>query len=152
MLCRDLKKRREEIENFLLGVRLLAAEIRYAAPPLDVCFDRAGQRMQGEMKNVFLDTAQFLRDRDGGGEIAFKTALGSHREALALTERDLLWIGRFGIQLGVTDLENELKNLEYILGQGQDILKEAEGNEKKWCKVMAVGGWLFGVAAALAVI
>lgn len=152
VLCNDLKKRREEIENFLLGVRIIEAEITYAAPPLDVCFFRAAERMTGEMKQVFLHTSSLLKKQDAGGEKALQTTLGKQREYLALTERDLTWMGRLGIQLGVTDLENELKNIKYILRQGEDILKDAEQNEKKWCKVITVGSWLFGFAAALTVI
>lgn len=152
MLRNDLRKRREEIENFLFGVRIIEGEITYAAPSLDVCFLRAGERLKGAMRRVFIHTAQLLKEQEAGGESAFHTALNNERENLALTARDLEWMGRLGVQLGVTDMENELKNFKYILCQGEEALKEAEKNEKKWCKVIGVGGWLFGFAAALTVL
>lgn len=152
VLCNDLKKRREEIENFLFGVRIIEGEITYAAPSLDLCFLRAGERLKGEMRQVFLYTAQLLKEQAIDGESAFHSALDRARENLALTGRDMEWMGRFGVQLGVTDMENELKNFKYILQQGEEALKEAEKNEKKWCKVIGTGGWLFGFAAALTVL
>ncbi len=152
VLCNDLKKRRQEIEHFLFGVRLIEGEITYAAPSLDLCFLRAGERLKGEMRLVFLHTARLLEEEAIDGESAFHNALAKSRENLALTKRDLEWMGRFGVELGVTDLKNELKNFRYVLRRGEEALKEAERNEKKWCKVIGAGGWLFGFAAALTVL
>lgn len=152
VLCRDLKKRREEIEDFLFGLRLIEGEITYAAPSLSHCFLRAGERLHGEMRLVFLHTAELLEEQAVDGESAFHEALDKSRENLALTKGDLEWMGRFGVELGVTDLQNELKNFCYIRSQGEEALKEAARNEKKWCRVIGAGGWLFGFAAALTVL
>jgi stage III sporulation protein AB len=152
VLRNDLRKRREEIENFLFGVRIIESEITYAAPSLEICFSRAAERMKGVMRRVFMATAQILKEQGAGGESAFYTALSNERENLALTSPDIEWMGRLGVQLGVTDMENELKNFKYILRRGEESLKEAERNENKWCKVIGVGGWLFGFAAALTVL
>lgn len=143
-----LKRRRKELECFLLGIRVLGAEMRYAASPLYLCFQRAGESVKTEVGAVFLQTAEGIRE-SGNGEASFLAALDASREDLALTEGDLEKLRRFAMGLGTADLEHSLKTVRILEDQLESAVAEASEQEKKWCNVFRGGGWLVGFAAAL---
>lgn len=148
ILQRDLKRRRNELEQFFLGVRGVEREMSYAASSLWLCFERAGKGLNGEMRCVFLRTSELLQE-SADGEESFLQALAESRDRLALTDGDLEWMRRFGLRLGVMDMEHAQKDLCYIEELVSSALHDAERNEKKWGRVFFSGGWLFGFAAAL---
>ena len=147
ILGRDLKMRHYELDQFLLGIRIMTREMSYAAPSLEVCFRRAGDATEGTMAQIFSLAADGIAaEKDEG---AFGKALMMMREDLFLTDGDLEWMGRFGVGLGVADLENTLKSLGYMEERAKEALRTAEQNENRWGRVFLRGGWLLGFAVAL---
>ncbi len=148
ILHSDLKRRKDDLQQFLLGLHGVEREMTYAASSLWLCFERAGKSMKGSMRQVFLGTSSLLRENIGAEE-AFALALAENRDRLALTDDDLEWMRRMGVGLGTSDMEHTRKDLRYIEEMAANAGREAEINEKKWGRVFLGGGWLFGFGAAL---
>jgi stage III sporulation protein AB len=148
VMRRGLKRRREELNDFLNCFRAVAAELSYTAPGLEQCLRRAAEPAAGEVKGVFLDAAARLKD-SADGEASFRGALTARRDRLALTDEDIAEIRRFGHRLGAADMENTLKQLNYTAERTALALRDAEESEAKWSRVFSGGGWLCGAALAL---
>ena len=148
LLSAALKRRRCELEQFLLGIRVIESEMNYSSSPLWLCFQRGGESVKTEIKNVFLRTAEEIKT-SGNGESAFLRSLEFFRGDLGLTDDDIEKMSRFAIGLGTSDMEQSLKNISRVREQLDTSVREAERNEMKWGRVFRNGGWLMGFAAAL---
>ena len=148
ILSGNLKQRRKEIDSFLFGLRMIESEIQYETAELSVCFQRAGDALNGVLRDLFYDTAERIRE-SGNGEQAFLCSLQEHREDLAFTEKDMESIKRFANGLGEIDLEQVLKDLNCLKERMKDSLVEAAKNEEKYGKLFLHTGWLTGICMAL---
>ena len=148
LLSSALKRRRCELYQFLLGIRVIESEMNYSSSSLWLCFERGSHAVKTEIRNVFLRTAEEIRN-SGNGESAFLGALESSRSDLGLTESDMEKIRRFAVGLGTSDMEHSIKNICQLREQLELSARDAEENEKKWGRVFRNGGWLMGFAAAL---
>lgn len=122
--------------------------MQYETAALPVCFQRAGDAVSGVIRDLFYDTAEQIK-KSGNGEDAFLLSLEKHREELAFIEKDFDAMRRFANGLGEKDLEQALKDLDYLNGRMMESLDEAILNEKKWGRLFMQGGWLTGICAAL---
>ena len=148
LLASALKQRRCELEQFLLGIRVIETEMNYASSALWLCFQRGGDAVKTEIKNVFHRTAEAIKV-SGNGESAYLQSLAESRNDLALTDDDMEKMSQFGLGLGTSDMEQSIKNICRVREQLAVSLREAERNEKKCGRVFRNGGWLIGFAAAL---
>lgn len=148
ILSLNLKQRRKDVDNFLFGLRLVESEMQYENAALFYCFQHAGETLEGTIREFFLDTAEQIRE-SGNGEVSFLSSLQKHRDALALTEKDLELIRRFANDLGEKDLEQAMKDLNCLKERMMESLDEAIGNEKKWGRLFLQGGWLTGICISL---
>ena len=148
VLSSNLKLRRKNIDGFLYGIRMVESEMQYETAALSICFQRAGESLTGALRELFLDTAERIRE-NGSGEEAFLASLQDHRAELAFTEKDLESIKRFANGLGEKDLEQALKDLNCLKERMKESMAEASRNEDKWGRLFQHAGWLVGICIAL---
>lgn len=127
---------------------MVESEMQYEAAALSVCFQRAGNVLDGALRELFFDTAERIKE-SGNGEKAFLFSLQEHRDELAFTEKDIEAIKRFANGLGEKDLEQALKDLNCLKERMKESLDEANRNEEKWGRLFLHGGWLTGICTAL---
>lgn len=132
----------------MFGIRIIESEMQYETASLSECFQRAGESLNGALQRLFLDTAEYIR-KNGNGERAFLCSLKKHQEDLAFVEKDLELIKRFAKGLGEKDLEQALKDLNYLKERMAESLAEAGKNEEKWGRLFLHGGWLTGICMVL---
>lgn len=148
LLSFDLKRRRKDLEQFLIGIRVIAREMSYEAPSLELCFDRASKATRNVVSDVFSEISVNI-SKGESGESSVSKVLKAYRDDLALTERDMEQLFRLGSGLGEHDLEHALKDLSHVEASLEEIIKDADYNEKKWGRLFSHGGWLTGFCVAL---
>lgn len=127
---------------------MIEREMSYEAPSLELCFDRASKATRGIVSNIFSDISINISEGECG-ETSVWNVLKLYRDDLALTDQDMEQLFRLGYGLGENDLEHALKDLAHGEAALEEIIKEADRNEKKWGRLFLHGGWLMGICAAL---
>ncbi|MEE0776732.1 MAG: stage III sporulation protein AB [Bacillota bacterium] len=153
LACRGLIARRRELEWFYQALSLMETEMDFSRDPLPVALSRTGARIGGIVALVFHRASKILAESPVvGGEGAFLAALKEYRDDLSLNDEDLAVLGRFSCDLGLTDLEDQKKKLNFCAKAVELQLEAARLSEQKWKRICSVGGWMAGIVFALILI
>lgn len=137
--------RPEQLKQVRSALGMLETEISYALTPLPEALERVGRRIGGWAGDFFAAVSTYLKDDQGPatGE-AWKMALGGLRDEVCLNESDLDILGNFGYCLGVSDREDQIKNLklvqEQLRNQEYNAEKLREANQRMWRTMGFLGG------------
>lgn len=144
------KQRPLELRNLRSMLNLLETEIVYGSTPLPLALERIAKHANNNIAPLFEKTRDYLLTENGiTADEAWQRALDDAMPNSYLIEEDLGILRNFGIGLGCSDKNEQLKNIQLV----QELLKQQElkaensryQNERLW-KTM---GFLTGIAIVL---
>lgn len=136
--ARGLKKRYDLLAGIQNALKLLETEIDFAGTTLKtslkkidkVCFTGG----------IFSGCAEMM-DEYGAGE-AWRRSVFKNKEYL--TSADCETLISLGARLGMTDSENQIRNIRYVSKRLEGNISEAEDDYKRLSKLYRGGGVLIG--------
>ncbi len=147
---RSLQRRREELLAFLFALQCIEIEIRYAGNPLPLALAAAGKQAGGQVGEFFMATGQRLAAAKGQviADI-WRQTLEAWEATLALNQEDLELLHQFGLGLGVSGVEDQMKRIGLTVQQLNKRINQAEENLAKMGKVWTSLGWGTGLVVVL---
>ncbi len=117
-----LKKRAESLKSFERFLVLLEGEITYRNNPLDTAFSNISSAVNlGEFLPFVISSIKI-----DGVRKSWQVGIKTFKSELALTDRDTKILLSFSHQLGATDRDNQIKNIQYIHKLLEDSINDAE--------------------------
>ena len=147
MVAHSYGTRPEQLKTLRGALAMLETEISYGLTPLPDALRLVGLHLGGCVGEFFADVSSLLNQDQGpsSGE-AWELGLGRLQEVACLTQGDAEILRQFGYSLGVSDRENQIKNLKLIQEQLRNQELQAEklrdGNQRMWRTM----GFLAGLA------
>jgi len=143
--ARSLSLRAQQLQKFQQALQLLAAEISYTVTPLPHAFANVGQRMDGLVGEIF-DRAGFLMQSRGdvNAREAWLGAIEEFLPQIFITNEDRQILEQLGNSLGVSDGDNQLKQIKLVdkllEGALREALDERNRSERMWRYLGVLGG------------
>lgn len=140
-----LSGRVKHLEGFIAALEQLKSDICFS----DYGMEQALLRADGVSKTggVFKDTAKNMKEL--GLKSALKKAVDDKKDVLCLHTADADAISALGKRLGLTDAEDQRKNIDGVISVLKIQCEEARADYKKNGRVYRGMGTLLGVLAAL---
>lgn len=143
--ARSLSLRLQQLRHFQQALRLLSTEISFTATPLPYAFKSIGNQIPGVAGKVFQEASRLLRERnDMNAQEAWRESLGVMSLPAFLTPDDLKILENMGISLGMSDRENQLKQIQLVSKQLEFAVEEAlekrNSSERMWRYLGFLGG------------
>lgn len=136
-----LKKRVGYLGNIIEALSLLETEIAFGRSRVKEAFLRVDAAC--DTRRLFKAAAEKM-EKDGIKK-AWRGAVEEKRDELRLTDADAEAVMSLGERLGMTDTENQIKNIRYVKGRLEPLLKEAEGEYGQAGRLYRGGGILAGL-------
>lgn len=144
------EERPRELHRWIAALHMLQTEIQYAATPLPDAFGRIGERLSGEMRQVFLLLSQRLQESDGRSAAeVFRAVLNEQTRRFYLRPEDMEILFQFGETLGISDREDQLKHLALACSSLATAEKEAREESNRLGRMWRYMGTLLGLAAVI---
>ena len=137
----ELSKREHSLMNLKTAFNLLEGEIMYSSSQLKFAFERVS-RLSG-CGELFLSASEKILDM--GASDGWRCAVSETKELLGLKETDREILDIFAAGLGVSDREQQVKNIRHISSLLEDALKDASAEYDKSAKVYRSMGLLGGL-------
>ena len=139
--------RLQELKELERASVALEGQISYLAMPLPELMESIGEKAQGALQGIFLETALLMRERTGGSAEGIWSDVWERRKAETfLTKQDLEAVLLFGKTLGCADREQQAGNillfrryLEEAAAQGK---KRLEKNGRLYYSIGGLSGLL----------
>jgi len=150
LIANKYRQRPLELRNLRSMLNLLETEIVFTSTPLPLALEKIAKHADSNIAQLFAKTRDYLLTENGiTADEAWQRALHDFMPESYLIEEDLGILQNFGIGLGCSDRNEQLKNIQLV----QELLKQQElkaetnrcQNERLW-KTM---GFLTGVAIVL---
>lgn len=143
-------QRLRDLKNLYISLQMLETEIMYSSNNLPRALKKVGKKSNITIQNFFLDTYDVLKDKKGlSVEEAWLNAIETNITKTSLNEEDKEILVDFGINLGNTDKENQIKNFQLAYLQLNKRQEHAETlrfkNERMYKKL----GVLIGIAIVI---
>lgn len=140
----------EQLRQVNAGLKILETEIVYTATPLPLALSRVGVQMQGPVAEFFTKVAIALQENAAVGVM---TPWGEGLEDLArkaaLQEQDLAIIKSLGPMLGISGIEDQIKNLELARQLLSQQLVGAREAGQRLGRMWNTLGFLLGITLVL---
>ncbi|MCX7715222.1 MAG: hypothetical protein N2171_05810 [Clostridia bacterium] len=136
-----LYKRVKYIMNIKTSLTMLESEIGFCANRLDSAFMTISKL--SDTQGLFSQTAKKLQSV--GIKEAWEMSVRAHREKMRLTGEDTEILLSFGAELGMTDRENQIKNIRYITSLLEKQYKEAKEEYERMARTYRSIGILSGL-------
>ncbi len=136
-----LKKRAGYLGNIIEALSLLETEIAFGRSRVKEAFLRVDAAC--DTRGLFKTAAEKMEEE--GIKKAWRGAVEEKRDELRLTDADAEAVISLSERLGMTDTENQIKNIRYVKGRLEPLLKEAEGEYGQAGRLYRGGGILVGV-------
>lgn len=136
-----LKKRYVYLRNILTALNLLETEISFGGSRLKKAFESVDKA--ADTKGLFKTASENLEQL--GIKRAWREAVKEKKEELCLTDGDSEALTALGARLGMTDTENQMKNIRYVKEMLAAKQAEAEGEYERQGRLYRSGGILAGL-------
>lgn len=143
-------ERNQQLKNLYIAFQLLETEIMYSSSSLPMALKRVGVKSKSPLGGFFTGTYKILDSRQGFGieeawskaveEIIFETSLDNEDKDILLD---------FGLNLGSTDKEHQMKNFQFIYLQLKKRQDDAENLRMKNEKMLKTLSVLIGIAIVI---
>lgn len=140
-----LKKRQMYLSNIITALNLLETEISFGGSRLK----RAFIRLDGASETCGLFKTAADRTETLGIKKAWREAVEEKQDELRLTNADTETLMSLGERLGMTDTENQVKNIRYVKNRLEAQLTAAQTEYKSMGRVLRSGGILAGLFLVL---
>lgn len=153
LVARDCSRRPGQLRDLQIMIRMLENEIKFLSSFIPDAFERICRWMDSPVK-VFFEAALEKIKSDPGINLssAWETAVMENVDKTALNAEDRDIVLAFGKMLGNSDLEGQMKNIEFTLQQLSLQERKAEENKKKNEKLYKTLGFLGGLATVIVLI
>ncbi|MDD2496663.1 MAG: stage III sporulation protein SpoIIIAB [Desulfitobacteriaceae bacterium] len=152
-LGRNLSRRAEELRQLQFALQSLETEIVFAATPLPDAMKSVAGQINGEISEVFNQTATELVNGQGQTAAeAWHNSLKEKESSLVLNKSDMAILEQFGQGLGISDREDQKKRLTMARMQLVGREKQAESERRQFQKLWQSLGWMMGFLITLLLI
>lgn len=134
-----LRKREKYLLDIKSFLHLLEVEIQFSACRLQDIFRKIAERTA----LVRLTEQTLERLASDGIRLAWERAVDKECSCLTQADRDV--IKMLGAELGMTDRENQIKNIKHIETLIEKQHEEAQEQRRRLCKLYEGGGALLGL-------
>lgn len=143
-------RRPVELRSLQEALQMLDTEIMYAATPLPDALRKIGEVGEGGIARIFTSAGEALCGERGLTPAeAWENALRENWPLTALGKDDYAILSAFGERLGVSDREEQHKNIAlaslHLRQEEEKSQSEREKNERLW----RYGGFLLGISIVL---
>ena len=150
MWARVYEKRPRQLTSLEEALLLLETEITYGSTPLTEAMELVARQCYPEVSSVFRQTAFELKKMEGAtANEAWARSVDAFFPGSALTDGDLQVLRRFGVSLGNSDREDQVKHLELARNQLKMAASQAEIAAGKTAVVYKYLGFLGGLFLVL---
>lgn len=136
-----LKKRCVYLRNIQTALNILETEIAFGGSRLKRAFEILNDA--ADTCGLFKAAAENLEEQ--GIRYAWKKAVEEKRTKMCLSDTDIQVMEVFGEKLGMTDTENQIKNIKYVRELLASEQKKAEGDYEQLGRIYRSGGVLGGL-------
>ena len=152
-LGKQYNARFEQIRKLRSSLKMLETEISYSMNPLPEALLKVGSRIPGPVGALYKYTAELLEKNVGlPMDQVWKAGLNELSEESSLKKEELDVLDDFGLGLGGSDKEEQLKNFHLIQEHLRIIELNAESDRNKYERMYKTLGVLTGAALALVLI
>lgn len=140
-----LKKRQMYLGNMITALNLLETEISFGGSRLKRAFIRLDTA--ADTRGLFKTAAD--KTETLGIKKAWSEAVTEKQDELCFSDADAEVLTSFGERLGMTDTENQVKNIRYVKNRLEAQLAAAQTEYKSMGRVLRSGGILSGLFLVL---
>jgi len=149
-LGKQYNTRFEQVKKLRSSLKMLETEISYSMNPLPEALFRIGSRISGPVGILYEHVAELLEKNAGlPMEKVWKVGLSKLSEESSLKKEELDVLDDFGLGLGGSDREEQLKNLHLAQEHLRIIEASAESDKNKYERMYKTLGVLAGTALAI---
>lgn len=137
--------RPRHIRQFRTALQRLETEIHYGATPLPAALAQIAKPLRGPVGKCLANVAdRLIHDEDPSLIACWKKGLLSHWDETSLqsSEKDILM--QFGVTLGVSDREDQVKHIRLAISQLEAEEENAIMEQRKYEKLCRTMGVLLG--------
>ena len=152
LIAKGYSNRVRNILDFITILNIMHTKIRYSQEVLENIFIDVQKEMTGDVGRVFREVGlEYSKNEKDISEIWTEVIEANFRD-LDLTFEDERALIDFGLALGKSDIEGELRNIEVTIEKLKGQLTYAKDNSDKYVKVYRTLGTLSGIAIAVILI
>ncbi|NPV28527.1 MAG: stage III sporulation protein AB [Firmicutes bacterium] len=142
--------RPQQLRALQAALQMLDTEIMYAATPLPAALKKIGQAAEPPVGAIFFAAGELLGTPRGcTAAEAWRQALLQEWEKTALNKEDFAILRSFGEGLGVSDREEQHKNIALTSLHLRREEERAERDRDKNVRLWRYGGFLAGIGIVL---
>lgn len=136
-----MKKRHQNLTSMKKSLDLLETKIEFAQSDIKIAFEEISK--ESGMEKFFKYVVKHI-DKIGAAA-AWKKAVHDLGDLYCFGEEDKNTVGSLALRLGMTDVENQRKNIEYVKNMLDLHIKSAAYDMEKFCRLYSGGGVLAGI-------
>ncbi len=140
-----LRKRLMYLRNIKISLNMLESEISFSQNILERVFKRIDGISNTE--GLFLKTSERIGEM--GIKMAWNTSVDDVSADMCLKKQDKEALYIFGEGLGMSDKDNQIKNIRHTENMIDSLLNEAEDEYRKNGRLYRSAGFLTGLFAAV---
>ncbi len=141
MKARTLSGRVASLIRLKTALSVLESEISFSANNLKTAFSRIERTV--DTYGLFAEAGEGITRN--GVEQAWKDAVDSRKKALCLTEQDAELLKTLAAELGMTDRENQIKNIRRVSTLLDTAAHQAQAEYNQTAKLYRSGGIMAGL-------
>ena len=150
-LAQRIRRRPEELREFLIALALLDTEIVWGATPLPEAFGVLKERTRAPWQDFFAQMQKRLEQGESAGT-AWDDEINLQRSRFCLKPEDWRVIRDISKGLGRSDSQEQHKQLELVQRQLTMLKDQVSVWSEKQAKMWSYLGFLFGIAGVLILI
>ena len=127
-------------------ITMVQSEIKYARSYLGETFLTIGQQLRNPYNNWLIEIGKHLEDREGKHlEEMWDLSIKKHLTKTELPIEELHRLAELGNQLGLADMEMQMKNIDIYLKQLEESIKEHKIELQSKIKIYQSIGIMSGI-------
>ncbi len=130
-LAEKYRLRPKQLQELELLLEMAASEINYTASPLPEIMEKLGHRFSKSTGKLFSNVNRVMVNSEYTPEEAFRKAEDQCKQDLALSEEDWDLLRNLYLNLGKSDIDDQLKHIELCLAHLRNHFKTAQEERKK---------------------
>ena len=152
LIAKGYSNRVRNILDFITVLNIMHTKIRYRQEVLENIFIDVQKEMTGDVGKIFNRVGkEYNKNTKDISEIWTEVIDANFKDLDLIFEDERILID-FGLALGKSDVEGELRNIEVTIEKLKGQLTYAKNNQDKYCKVYRTLGTLSGIAIAVILI
>lgn len=146
----EFSERLTNLTNLKWCFLLIQGELSYQPSPLPILFQRISEKMDRRYKHIFCQLAQELQKKEEKrfSEI-WREVWIKAQQNLAFQKEDTEVLLTFGETFGYLDRETQIRNIEYLITQVEEQMKDAkekkQSGQKLYQTLGIVGGFFLAI-------